>query len=101
MTPYAVGKLWHVATFVTLGFAAAATQAASAGPRAAEQSRFDPVATQQMHELVCAQQAERDMAKPVTLPPGTVRAWEFERTQRVKLCLMKAAQGDEAAVAPP
>jgi hypothetical protein len=49
-----------------------------------------------MREVVCRQQADRDMAKPVQTPPGTTRAWEFERAQRVRLCLAQAAAPNEA-----
>lgn len=65
-------------------------------PSPAEQSRFEPARTQQMRELVCREQAERDMAKPVQTPSGATRAWEFERAQRIKLCLAKAAEPNEA-----
>jgi hypothetical protein len=82
-----------------LAFALAAFSAqAQFGPASAptEQSRHDPARTQEMRELICRQQAERDMAKPVQTPSGATRAWEFERAQRIKLCLTKAAEPNEA-----
>jgi hypothetical protein len=90
-------KLRHATALLTLGFAAAVAQAERApNPAPAEQSRFTPVATQKMRELACREQAARDMQKPVVLPPGTIRAWELERVQRERLCLMKATEADEA-----
>jgi hypothetical protein len=46
--------------------------------------------------MSCREQAARDMQKPVELPPGTKREWEFELRQREKLCMSKAAEADEA-----
>lgn len=82
-------------------FAASLAQAQRApDPTTVEQYRYDPVTTQKMRELVCREQAARDMQKPATLPPGTTRAWEVERVQRERLCLMKAAEADEAKLLP-
>jgi hypothetical protein len=56
----------------------------------------DPVTAQKMRELACREQAARDMQKPVQLPPGATRAWDVEQAKREQLCLLKAAQADEA-----
>lgn len=56
----------------------------------------DPTIEQQRRVLACHEHADRDMTKPVAMPAGATRAWEFERAQRVKLCLAKAAEVDEA-----
>jgi hypothetical protein len=61
-------------------------------PASPEKSHFTPTSTQKMRELACREQAARDMQKPVSLPPGVTRAWELERVQRERLCLMKAGQ---------
>lgn len=65
-------------------------------PAHAPQTRYDSARTKEMRELVCRQQADRDMAKPVQTPPGATRAWEFERAQRIKLCLTQATEPNEA-----
>jgi Protein of unknown function (DUF3761) len=56
----------------------------------------DPAMAQKLRELACREQAARDMQKPAQTPPGATRAWEFERVQREKLCLMQKAEADEA-----
>lgn len=82
---------------LALGFVGLSAQAQRApAPTLAEHERSSPARTQEMRELVCRQQADRDMAKPVDIPAGSTRAWDFERAQRIKLCLAKAAEPNEA-----
>jgi hypothetical protein len=82
---------------LVLGIAGLSVKAQHApNPAPPEQSHYAPASTQKMRELACREQAARDMQKPVTLPPGTTRAWELERVQRERLCLAQAAAPNEA-----
>lgn len=65
-------------------------------PSAWAQRAPDPATAQKLREMACREQAARDIQKPVQLPPGTTRAWEFELAEREKLCMLKAAGADEA-----
>lgn len=83
---------------LVLGIAGLSVQAQRApDPAQPEQSHYTPVSKQKVRELVCREQAARDMQKPVVLPPGATRAWEHERVQRERLCLMNAAESGDAA----
>jgi len=70
-------------------------------PAQPERSFYAPVSSQKMRELVCREQAARDMQKPVTLPPGATRAWELERVQREQLCLARADASNDAGRIQP
>jgi len=81
---------------LVLGIAVPPVQAQrEPNPAPPEQSRYTSPSTQKMRELVCREQAARDMQKPVELPPGATRAWELERVQRERGCLMKAAESSD------
>lgn len=81
---------------LVLGIAGLPAQAQRApNPAPPEQIHYAPASSQKMRELACREQAARDMQKPVALPRGTTRAWEFERIQRERLCLAQVAEPNE------
>jgi hypothetical protein len=82
---------------LVLGIVGLSAQAQPApNPAPPEQSYYAAASSQKMRELACREQAARDMQKPVALPQGTTRAWELERIQRERLCLVQAAEPNEA-----
>lgn len=86
---------------LVLGIAGLPVQAQRGpNPAQSEQSLYTPVPTGKIRELVCREQAARDMQKPVALPSGTTRAWELERVQRVRLYLAKDAEPKGIAGVP-